>query len=79
MWAAKDVFETVSAGPYKLYVTVRMPTVIPGVAAIEVRSSVAAVSGIHITPLPITGEASDASSDIGPDDAIDHRPGFHHR
>lgn len=55
---SKDVFETVSAGLYKLYVTVRMPTVIPGVATIEVRSSGAVVSGIHITPLPITGEAS---------------------
>jgi hypothetical protein len=55
---SKDVFETVSAGPYKLYVTVRMPTVIPGVATIEVRSSGAPISGIHITPLPITGEAS---------------------
>jgi hypothetical protein len=55
---SKDVFETVSAGPYKLYVTIRMPTVIPGVATVEVRSSGANVSGIHITPLPITGEAS---------------------
>jgi hypothetical protein len=55
---SKDVFETVDAGPYKLFVTIRMPTVIPGVAAVEVRSSGANVSGIHITPLPITGEAS---------------------
>jgi hypothetical protein len=55
---SKDVFETVDAGPYKLYVTIRMPTVIPGVATVEVRSSGANVSGIHITPLPITGEAS---------------------
>jgi len=55
---SKDVFETVNAGPYKLYVTIRMPTVIPGVATVEVRSSGANVSGIHITPLPITGEAS---------------------
>jgi hypothetical protein len=55
---SKDVFETVNAGPYKLYVTVRMPTVIPGVATVEVRSSGANVSGIRITPLPITGEAS---------------------
>jgi hypothetical protein len=55
---SKDVFETVDAGPYKLYVTIRMPTVIPGVATIEVRSSGANVSAIHITPLPITGEAS---------------------
>src|SRR5271170_1337087 len=55
---SKDVFETVNAGPYKLYITIRMPTVIPGVATVEVRSSGAKVSGIQITPLPITGEAS---------------------
>jgi hypothetical protein len=55
---SKDVFEAVDAGPYKLYVTIRMPTVIPGVAAVEVRSSGANVSSIRITPLPITGEAS---------------------
>jgi hypothetical protein len=55
---SKDVFETLSAGPYKLYVTIRTPTVIPGVATVEVRSSGANISGIHITPLPITGEAS---------------------
>ena len=55
---SKDVFEQVEAGPYKLYVTIRMPTVIPGVATVEVRSSGANVSSIHITPLPITGEAS---------------------
>jgi hypothetical protein len=55
---SKDVFEQVEVGPYKLYVTIRMPTVIPGVATVEVRSSGAKVSSIHITPLPITGEAS---------------------
>lgn len=55
---SKDVFQQVEAGPYKLFVTIRMPTVIPGVATVEVRSSGAKVSGIQITPLPITGEAS---------------------
>jgi TRAP-type C4-dicarboxylate transport system permease small subunit len=55
---SKDVFQQVEAGPYKLFVTIRMPTVIPGVATVEVRSSGAPVNGIHITPLPITGEAS---------------------
>ncbi|MCU1249369.1 MAG: putative secreted protein [Edaphobacter sp.] len=55
---SKDVFETVNTGPYKLYVTIRTPTVIPGVATVEVRSSGANISSIHITPLPITGEAS---------------------
>ncbi len=55
---SKDVFEQVAAGPYTLFVTIRMPTVIPGVANIEVRSSGATIRGIHITPLPLTGEAS---------------------
>jgi hypothetical protein len=55
---SKDVFQTINAGPYKLFVTIRMPTVIPGVATVEVRSSGSPISGIRITPLPITGEAS---------------------
>ncbi len=55
---SKDVFEQIDAGPYKLFVTIRMPNVIPGVATVEVRSSGAKVSGIQITPLPITGEAA---------------------
>ncbi len=55
---SKDVFQTVAAGPYKLFVTVRMPNVIPGVANVEVRSTGAAISSIQITPMPITGEAS---------------------
>jgi hypothetical protein len=54
----KDVFEQVTAGPYQLFVTIRMPTVIPGVANVEVRSSGAAIDSLHITPLPLTGEAS---------------------
>lgn len=54
----KDVFEQVEAGPYKLFVTIRPPNVIPGVAGIEVRSSGAAVSSIAVTPTPLTGEAS---------------------
>lgn len=55
---SKDVFEQVNAGPYKLFVTIRMPTVIPGVATIEARSGGAAINNIQITPLPVTGEAS---------------------
>ena len=60
-WAhvgSKDVFQTVNAGPYVLYVTVRPPNVIPGVATVEVRSSGATVTGLQVTPLPLTGEAS---------------------
>jgi hypothetical protein len=55
---SKDVFQTVHAGPYTLYVTVRPPLVIPGVATVEIRSSGDPVSGLKITPLPVTGEAS---------------------
>jgi TRAP-type C4-dicarboxylate transport system permease small subunit len=54
----KDVFEQVTAGPYKLYVTIRTPLVIPGVATIEVRSLGAPVDGLTMTPLLLTGEAS---------------------
>ncbi|MEO7028560.1 MAG: hypothetical protein ABI147_04075, partial [Acidobacteriaceae bacterium] len=61
---SKDVFEQVSAGPYKLFVTVRMPNVIPGIATIEVRATGATgvgnpnIDSIRITPMPLTGEAS---------------------
>jgi hypothetical protein len=54
----KDVFETVDAGRYKLFVTVRTPNVIPGVAVVEVRASGPQVTSIRITPVPLTGEAS---------------------
>ncbi len=55
---SKDVFQTIHAGPYTLYVTVRPPNVIPGVATVEVRSSGASVTALSVTPLPVTGEAS---------------------
>jgi hypothetical protein len=56
---SKDIFEQVNAGPYPLFVTIRPPDVIPGVAVIEVRAAEgAAVSAIQVTPTPLTGEAS---------------------
>ncbi len=55
---SKDVFEQVTAGPYTLFVTIRTPNVIPGVATIEVRTSGAPVRSIRITPTPLTGEAA---------------------
>ena len=60
-WAhigSKDVYEEVNAGPYKLFVTIRTPNVIPGVATIEVRSSGATIRSLRITPTPLTGEAA---------------------
>ena len=55
---SKDVFQTVNAGPYTFYVTVRPPNVIPGIATVEIRSSGAPVNSLQITPLPVTGEAA---------------------
>jgi hypothetical protein len=54
----KDVFETITSGAYRFFVTIRTPTVIPGVAIIEVRSTGAPVTSLTITPLMLTGEAS---------------------
>ena len=54
----KDVFQAVEAGPYTLNVTVRPPTVIPGVASIEVRTAGPEAQTIAITPVPMVGEAS---------------------
>ncbi len=69
----KDVFEQVNAGPYKLFVTVRTPNVIPGVAMIEVRTSGPVISSIRITPVPLTGEASKhpPASDAMKNSAVD--------
>jgi len=58
-----DVYAEGNAGPYRLLVTVRPPLVIPGVAEVEVRtiasgSDAAAISGIDIAPIPLTGEAA---------------------
>ncbi len=55
---SKDVFEQVNAGPYRLFVTVRPPLVIPGVATVEVRASGPEVKEVRITPVPMIGEAS---------------------
>jgi hypothetical protein len=58
-----DIYAEGSAGPYKLFITIRPPLVIPGVAEIEVRAegdptTAPSISDIQITPIPLTGEAS---------------------
>ena len=56
---SKDVFEQVEAGPYRLFVTVRTPVVIPGVATVEVRVSGAAVTvAARLRRFRMAGEAS---------------------
>jgi hypothetical protein len=53
-----DVYAEGEAGPYKLFVVIRPPLVIPGVAQIEVRSSTPGIDNITITPMLLTGDAS---------------------
>src|ERR1017187_988733 len=60
-WAhigSPDVFFEGSAGPYPLFVTIRPPSVIPGVAQIEIRCPSADLRKLLITPIPLVGEAS---------------------
>jgi hypothetical protein len=57
-WAhvgSPDVFYEGQAGPFHLLVTIRTPSVIPGVAQIEVRSAINDVDVVHIVPTPLTG------------------------
>lgn len=50
-----DIYVDGAAGPYHLFVTVRTPTVIPGVAEIEVRAESAGIDSISAVPVPISG------------------------
>ncbi|MDX2180673.1 MAG: hypothetical protein SFV18_13840 [Bryobacteraceae bacterium] len=50
-----DVYFDGQAGPYRVYVTVRAPQVIPGVAEIELRIPTDGVEMVKITPTPLTG------------------------
>jgi len=54
---SKDVYQRVSAGPYELFVTIRPPTVIPGVATVDVEANGEA-NAISVAALPLTGEAA---------------------
>ena len=50
-----DVFLDAHAGPYRLFVTVRAPRVIPGVAAVEILTTTSDVREVRVVPLPLTG------------------------
>jgi hypothetical protein len=61
-WAhvgSPDTFYEGNAGPYRLFVTVRMPDVIPGVAEVEIRSESGDVTALRILPLRLTGAGSE--------------------
>jgi hypothetical protein len=50
-----DVFVDSAAGPYRVFVTVRPPYAIPGVAEVEVLTTSDDVNEVRIVPLPLTG------------------------
>src|SRR5580704_1425229 len=50
-----DVFYEGDAGPYHLFVTVKVPPVVPGVAQIEIRSQLNDVTQVGILALGLTG------------------------
>jgi hypothetical protein len=53
-----DVFFEGDAGAYHLFVTVRVPQVIPGVAEIQVRSASNDIEKIEIVPMRLSGAGS---------------------
>src|SRR6202795_1930140 len=55
---SSDVFFEGDAGPYHVFVTVRVPQVIPGVAEIQVRSASNDVERIEIVPMRLSGAGS---------------------
>ena len=55
---SKDVFEELTSGPYRFFVTIRPPTVVPGIATVEIRVDGPPLRSIDITPIPLTGEAA---------------------
>lgn len=57
-----DVYYEGDAGPYHLFVTVRLPQVIPGISQIEVRSASPDVQTIHVVILRLTGPGSNLPS-----------------
>ena len=50
-----DIYLEGKAGPYQLFVTVRPPLAIPGVAELEVRSESPGVAAMRAVPLAMTG------------------------
>ena len=53
-----DVFFEGNAGPYRLFVTVRVPPVIPGVAEIQIRSESSEARAIRVVPMRLAGPGS---------------------
>jgi hypothetical protein len=50
-----DIYVDGKAGPYQMFVTVRPPKVIPGVAGLEIRTESPGVHELRAVPVPIAG------------------------
>ncbi len=50
-----DIYLDGKAGPYQLFVTIRPPAVIPGVAELEVRAAHAGTREMRAVPMPMAG------------------------
>jgi hypothetical protein len=50
-----DVFLEGDAGPYRIFVTVRPPHAVPGIADVEVLAASSEIRTVQIVPLPLTG------------------------
>lgn len=53
-----DVYLDGQAGPYKLFVTIRPPAVIPGIAELEIRAQSAGIREIRAVPVPFMPEGA---------------------
>lgn len=53
-----DVYVDGKAGPYQLFVSIRPPDVIPGVAELQIRAQSPGVRDIRVVPIPLTGAAA---------------------
>ncbi|MDQ6663751.1 MAG: hypothetical protein M3Z23_05115, partial [Acidobacteriota bacterium] len=53
-----DVFYEGEAGPYKLLVAIRPPTVIPGVARVEIQALSGDIQSVRVVPMPIAGDGA---------------------
>jgi hypothetical protein len=71
-----DVYLEGKAGPYQLFVTVRPPLTIPGVAEIEVRSESPGIRAISAVPLAIAGAGSKLAPIADPLKASPQDPQF---
>jgi hypothetical protein len=63
-WAhvgSPDVYYEGMAGPYRLFVTVRMPQMIPGVAQVQAKVLDGRVSEIRMVPMRVIGEGSETA------------------